>query len=86
MKSIKNIWFLFLLTLFSTSCDEDGITTYAPYNPTPAPLKIPQLFSDNIIDPVIPIDNPQTVEGISLGRKLFFDPILSGDNSQSCAD
>jgi cytochrome c peroxidase len=26
-----------------------------------------------------------TVEGIALGRKLFYDPILSLDNSQSCA-
>lgn len=72
--------------LFLWSCDEDGITTYAPYEPTPLQLEIPKLFSDNIIDPVIPFDNPQTVEGVNLGRKLFFDPILSGDNSQSCAD
>ena len=72
--------------LFLWSCDEDGITTYVPYEPTPFPLEIPKLFSDNIIDPVIPFDNPQTVEGVNLGRKLFFDPILSGDNSQSCAD
>lgn len=86
MKSIKNIALLYLCILFLFSCDEDGITTYTPYEPTPLALEIPQLFSDNIIDPVIPIDNPQTVEGAELGRKLFFDPILSGDNSQSCAD
>ncbi|HNP49937.1 MAG TPA: cytochrome c peroxidase [Bacteroidia bacterium] len=33
----------------------------------------------------IPADNPTTVEGIALGRKLFYDNILSGDNSMSCA-
>ncbi len=33
----------------------------------------------------IPEDNPLTVEGIALGRKLFYDPILSLDSSQSCA-
>ena len=54
--------------------------------PTPMPLEIPEIFSDNILDPVIPIDNPQTVEGVALGKKLFFDPILSGDNTQACAD
>lgn len=27
-----------------------------------------------------------TEEGIALGKKLFFDPILSGDNTQACAD
>lgn len=33
----------------------------------------------------IPYDNETSEEGIYLGRKLFYDPILSGDNSQSCA-
>tara|TARA_X000000950_G_scaffold42027_2_gene46233 strand:- start:12142 stop:13230 length:1089 start_codon:yes stop_codon:yes gene_type:complete len=33
----------------------------------------------------IPSDNPMTVEGVELGEKLFFDPILSADNSISCA-
>jgi len=32
----------------------------------------------------IPATNPLTVEGIALGRKLFFDPILSADSTQSC--
>lgn len=32
----------------------------------------------------IPGDNPMTVEGIFLGRKLFFDPILSADSTQAC--
>ncbi|NNE44940.1 MAG: cytochrome-c peroxidase [Gemmatimonadetes bacterium] len=30
-------------------------------------------------------ENPLTVQGIALGRKLFHDPILSGDSTQSCA-
>ena len=30
-------------------------------------------------------DNPDTPEKIELGKMLFFDPILSGDNSMSCA-
>ncbi len=54
--------------------------------PTPSPLQIPPLFENNILNPIIPTDNPQTEEGIALGKKLFFDPILSGDNSQACAD
>jgi cytochrome c peroxidase len=33
----------------------------------------------------VPPDNPMTVEGVALGKMLFFDPILSGDNTQSCA-
>jgi cytochrome c peroxidase len=33
----------------------------------------------------IPADNPPTRESIALGRKLFFDPRLSGDDTVSCA-
>ena len=30
-------------------------------------------------------NNPMTLEGIALGKKLFFDPILSRDSTLSCA-
>jgi cytochrome c peroxidase len=33
----------------------------------------------------IPADNPPTADSIALGRKLFFDARLSGDNTVSCA-
>jgi cytochrome c peroxidase len=35
--------------------------------------------------PVAPEDNPMTAEKVALGRKLFFDPILSKDGTVSCA-
>ncbi|MBC3758268.1 cytochrome-c peroxidase [Hyunsoonleella sp. SJ7] len=76
---------ILILLCITFSCEEESGST-AVSKPTPSPLQIPKLFSDNILNPVIPIDNPQTVEGIALGKKLFFDPILSVDNSQSCAD
>jgi len=34
---------------------------------------------------VVPPDNPTTLEGIALGRYLFYDPVLSVDSTQSCA-
>ncbi len=71
------------IVFICTSCTDENVTEYVP---TPIALEIPQLFEDNIIAPVIPLDNPQTIEGIALGKKLFFDPILSGDNTQACAD
>ena len=71
-----------ILSFICMSCSNEGVQEYVP---TPSPLQIPQLFEDNIIPPVIPIDNPQTVEGVALGKKLFFDTILSGDNTQACA-
>ena len=33
----------------------------------------------------IPQDNPLTQEGVELGRHLFYDPLLSGNNQVSCA-
>jgi len=49
--------------------------------PTPYQLKIPA----GLPDMQIPVDNPMTVEGVALGRKLFYDPILSGNNTIACA-
>lgn len=33
----------------------------------------------------VPPDNPLTHAGVDLGRHLFYDPLLSGGNTQSCA-
>lgn len=32
----------------------------------------------------IPADNPMTVEGVALGRKLFYDNLLSANNTMNC--
>jgi len=74
------IGFLVGFIFLSCSKDENG-----GYQPTSLPLEIPQLFEQKILAPVIPTNNPQTVEGVALGKKLFFDTILSSDNTVSCA-
>lgn len=81
---MKNIISILLLILLIGCSKDDGTTTNG-YTPTPTPLQIPIVFSNNILPPIIPAGNPQTLEGIALGRKLFFDTILSADNTQSCA-
>ena len=60
------------------SCKKDKVT----YEATPYELEIPSHFPQMII----PEDNPMTVEGVELGRKLFYETMLSGDNSISCAE
>lgn len=35
--------------------------------------------------PPLPLDNPLTVQGVSLGQRLFNDVRLSGTNTQACA-
>lgn len=79
-KSIYLSLSLLLLISCSSKGEEESI-----YTPVPANLEIPELFQQKLIAPVIPTNNPLTEEGITLGKKLFFDPILSKDNTQSCA-
>ncbi|MCO6495960.1 MAG: cytochrome-c peroxidase [Bacteroidetes bacterium] len=83
MKLNQNIsqW-VFILFLFVISCKKEKTQEQSTeYKPTPYTIQIPAGFPK--ID--IPSDNPMTVEGIALGRKLFYDPILSKDNTVSCA-
>jgi cytochrome c peroxidase len=47
---------------------------------TPYPFTKPS----NLPAVEIPANNPMTYEGIKLGKKLFYDPILSGNNTLSC--
>ncbi|WP_299884078.1 cytochrome c peroxidase [uncultured Lacinutrix sp.] len=83
---MKN-WFIYLLLIVSvSSCSKDDTPDTEVYEPTPNSLEIPAIFEQNIIAPVIPNNNPQTIEGVALGKKLFFDPILSGDETMSCAN
>tara|TARA_B100000927_G_scaffold272265_1_gene249763 strand:+ start:159 stop:1217 length:1059 start_codon:yes stop_codon:yes gene_type:complete len=51
------------------------------FSPKPYRLQIP----DNFPPIEINEENPLTEEGILLGRHLFWEPRLSGDNSMSCA-
>ena len=83
---MKNWFIYFLLVVSVSACSEDDRPETETYEPTPLPLNIPQVFLDNIIPPVIPNNNQQTAEGVSLGKKLFFDKNLSGDLTMACAN
>lgn len=69
------VFILISILLFSCKKNEVDMSI------TPYELKIPSHF------PAMPIpgDNPMSVEGVELGRKLFYDTRLSLDNSISCA-
>lgn len=47
----------------------------------PYPVPVP----DWMTPPPVPADNPLTHAGVALGRMLFYDPLLSGKDTQSCA-
>ncbi|MGB4959995.1 MAG: cytochrome c peroxidase [Saprospiraceae bacterium] len=75
-----------MITFFPIySCVDDekdmGDLTQYSYAPQNYELRLPAHFPNM----VIPTDNPLTDQGILLGRHLFYDPILSGDSTMSCA-
>ncbi|MCF8461586.1 MAG: cytochrome-c peroxidase [Flavobacteriales bacterium] len=74
--------FVFLVVALVSGCNQPDDND--PYITTAYVLQIPQGLPP--MDAFIPLNNPMTVEGVALGRKLFYDPILSGDNTQACAD
>ncbi len=80
--------------LFAASCDPDPPVSCAgcPEEPIDEPIvgpSVPAAFELEVPDymprPIIDETNPLTVEGIALGRRLFYDPILSRDSSLACA-
>ncbi|MDB4088698.1 cytochrome-c peroxidase [Flavobacteriales bacterium] len=67
-----------LSTFLYLSCKKEEIKG-GYFNTTPYVLEF-----GNLPTPVIPIDNPLTEEGVYLGRLLFYDKMLSSDESISC--
>ena len=77
--------FMFILLSCSKEEKEDlpkDPIILPPYNPTYVDLndRLPSYLPR--MD--IPADNKTTIEGIELGRALFYEPLLSGDGTQSC--
>ena len=87
------VFSLILLFLFfpSQTIDSEKGTDYrADQIITPSENYFQAILSANNLERPFPKmtvreDNPDTQEKIELGRLLFFDPLLSGDNSMSCA-
>lgn len=69
-----------LYLFFLIACKDDPALP-GPLQPTPFSLIIPPGMPKMTIPP----ENPMTMEGVALGRKLFYDPILSADSTQACA-
>ncbi|MFM2392644.1 MAG: hypothetical protein RLZZ546_621 [Bacteroidota bacterium] len=78
---------LFVCCWSALSCfDNDAVTSEEsletiPYAPQAYSPSLPSYFPNLLI----PSDNPLTIEGITLGRDIFFDKILSANNSMSCS-
>jgi cytochrome c peroxidase len=71
------IAFLFILISFLTGCKKQNVDPEPAGYILPVPAHFPQ--------PVFDTENPMTREAIELGRTLFYDVRLSGNNLVSCA-
>ena len=80
-KPIINSLLVFFVILIQSCCKNDCDEPEDEFNLMPYSLEIPSSLPP--ID--VPVDNPLTQEGVNLGRKLFHEPLLSADGSQSCA-
>ncbi|MDP1728239.1 MAG: cytochrome c peroxidase [Bacteroidota bacterium] len=75
---------LFFICIIITACRKDSqIGDPFAYDPTPYKFNIPLTYGWSLFP--VPADNPQTEAGVRLGRKLFFEPMLSANNGKSCA-
>ncbi|MCB9261874.1 MAG: c-type cytochrome [Flavobacteriales bacterium] len=79
MKIKISIALLSAMILFYASCKDKDVII-GEESPTPYTLE-----TGNFPAPLINADNPLTVEGVALGRMLFYETMLSKDGSQACA-
>ena len=70
-----------VLAVWGSGCRPDEPTECTtPPGATPLEIDIPPFFPPMDIPP----DNPTTVEGVELGRLLFWEKALSADSTMSC--
>jgi len=74
--------FIGVILIVLLSCRKDPLIPIA--STTPYIENYPQIINQYLPPIAIPSNNPMTKEGIELGRKLFFEERLSGNNTQSC--
>lgn len=68
------------------ACKKETKTTPPEvYNPTEKTIAVPQYVLNYLGEMPQPADNPLTEEGVALGRKLFYDKLLSNDRTMACA-
>lgn len=80
MKLLIQFYFLVCVFLIMGCRDQEVTpeTVGGPYR-----LLFPDYFPPT--QPLLSNNDPLTYEGIALGQKLFFDPMLSGNNKISCS-
>lgn len=71
-----------MLVLAVVACKKD-VVEVPVVNCNPAPYEL--VYPAHLPKPTIPADNPMTAAGVLLGKHLFYEKRLSGNNTMSCA-
>ncbi len=80
MNSILKFTLIIVFGAILIQCTPDEVETPATYSASPISFNYGGLPT-----PDLPTDNILTDEGIKLGRMLFYETLLSKDNTQACA-
>ena len=84
---MRKVYFILSFLLFICvlhACKKDNNPSEV-YTPVSYAIQVPDFVNVFAGAPVIPADNPTTVSGVSLGRKLFYETMLSNDLTMNCA-
>ena len=82
VSSLKSVFIALIGLVFLISCGKDDTPQdVIVMDDTPFILEHGALPA-----PSLPSDNQLTIQGVKLGRMLFYEKLLSRDGSQACAD
>lgn len=80
----KSLALLLLLPILAFAGDASPLRP-VPKDTLPAQLNLKDIPLGLELERPLPADNPLKEEVVELGRRLFFDPILSADSTVACA-
>jgi cytochrome c peroxidase len=84
MKNLHIFFYSLLIVVIFLECKKDSIPSGPDwtYDPTPYIIDYPDNFPIMDFDE----DNPLTVEGVELGRRLYYDTLLHPNGDKACAN
>jgi cytochrome c peroxidase len=85
MSKLKFLFFVVILLAVFASCGDNSTIDPPDDEEIVIDTTAYELAYGPLPSPMLPSDNKLTQQGVELGRMLFYETMLSRDNSQSCA-
>ena len=84
MRKLLLIGFVATVVAIGSACNKEKVDTVV-YSPVPLTVPVPAYVKTYVGELQSPAANPLTVDGVALGRKLFYEKMLSNTSTISCA-